>query len=114
VPLEHDTQTSLVVYKVGKPVVVTRTRGSGQPWHCSKRADRFLRAPGDGDGVAGNAAYHNHPREAARMGHNTRRVMEEGLNLDSFIAGLRLGWSRRPLHADWSPRHSAAIPILLT
>lgn len=91
VPLvEHDTQAgSLVVYEamaMGKPVIVTRTRGQASMGLIKDGETGFYVEPGDTQGWREALSYlHEHPDEALRMGQNARRVVECGLNLDSFV-----------------------------
>ena len=94
VPLvEHDTQAgSLVVYEamaMGKPVIVTRTRGQTAMRLIEEGETGFYVKPGDSAGWQKAISYlYEHPEEAARMGQNARQVVERGLNLDAFIAGM--------------------------
>ncbi|MEX2598235.1 MAG: glycosyltransferase family 4 protein [Dehalococcoidia bacterium] len=91
VPLvEHDTQAgSLVVYEalaMGKPVIVTRTRGQAAMGLVQEGETGFYVEPGDVEGWRRAVSFlHEHPDEAMRMGQNARRVVEEGLNLDAFV-----------------------------
>ncbi len=91
VPLvEHDTQAgSLVVYEamaMGKPVIVTRTRGQAAMKMIDHGETGFYVEPGDVQGWREAISYLNaHPDEAMRMGQNARRVVEDGLNLDTFV-----------------------------
>jgi glycosyltransferase involved in cell wall biosynthesis len=105
VPLiEHDTQAgSLVVYEamaMGKPVIVTRTRGQAAMGLIEDGQTGFYVEPGDIAGWQKALGFlHEHPDEALRIGQNARRAVENGLNLDAFVKQFAALVRNAPSHS---------------
>ncbi len=81
---------SLVAYEAmacGKAVVITHTRGQGD---IVVEGDTGLYVePGDYEAMAGALNYLlSEPIQARSLGENARRIVENGLNLDTYLAAM--------------------------
>ena len=91
VPLHDciDQSGSLVIYEamaMGKAVIATRTRGQIAMDIVKDGETGLLIEPGDIDGWRQAIKYLcEHPEVALRMGHRARDVVNEGLNMESYI-----------------------------
>ena len=88
VEFQAGVTTILEAMAMGKAVVVTRT--PGQTDVVVEGETGLYVPPGDPGAMRETIQYLlNHPDEAARMGSNGRRLLEERMSLDRYVEGLK-------------------------
>ena len=107
--LETDQQAgSLVVYEamaMGKPVVVTGTKGMKQLGLITEGENGFYVPPGDVRAWRETITrLTNRPEETSRMGRQARAMVEQGLNLEQYVRDMvQIAVGLDPLQTSAAP-----------